>query len=58
MNPFEYSCHVRQEYLRAIYVIDGVYEGIAEAGNNGEYCGETELVVNTNRMISQNRGMQ
>ncbi len=31
MNPFEYSCHVRQEYLRAIYVIDGVYEGIAEA---------------------------
>ena len=25
---------------------------------DGEYCGGTELVVNTNRMISQNRGMQ
>ena len=37
---------------------DGIYEGLAEAGSNGEYCGGTELVVNTNRMISQNRGMQ
>ena len=34
------------------------FEGFAEAGSNGEYCGGTELVVNTNRMISQNRGMQ
>ena len=45
MNPFEYSCHVRQEYLRAIYVIDGVYEGIAETGTNACYLYGLEICL-------------